>query len=117
MSSQTFWGMPKCCRNRTCKAKFYQDSHKGFMEKSELEAIAVMRCLVCHDTFAVIQPISMIHEYRKNLPLNPNIERGEGKAISFDDVRQVRVALDGCTNPLKALFDGLRPGTSIPTTD
>lgn len=115
MSSQTFWGMPKCCRNRTCKATFYYECHKGFIERSELEAVAVMRCLKCQDTFAIIQPISMIHEYKEKLPRSPKTEVGSGESISYEDIRKVRVVLDGNVNPLKNLFEGLRPGTSSPT--
>ena len=115
MSSQTFWGMPKRCPNRTCKAAFYFECHKGFVEKSEVEAIAVMRCQKCGDTFSIIQPYSLIHEYREKLPRSPKTECGSGDVISFEDVRKMRVVLEGPNNPLKSLFEGLRPGTSTPT--
>jgi hypothetical protein len=113
MNSQTFSGKPKTCRNRNCRAPFTKESHLGFMEKSETEALAVMRCPKCKDTFAVSQFFSEVHEYRESLPSSSASERGSGDPISYDDIRKVRQVF-GEGNPLKTLFEGHKPGSSIP---
>ena len=68
MFHQTIIGKPKCCLNRNCKTQFTKSSHLGWLPKSEVEVYAIMRCLKCKDTFAIIQLMSMAHEYRDNLP-------------------------------------------------
>ena len=71
MFHQTIVGKPKHCLNRNCKHPFFKESHLGWLPKSEVEVYTIMRCLACKDTFAVIQLISMAHEYKEKLPLDP----------------------------------------------
>ena len=68
MFHQTIIGKPKCCLNRNCKTQFTKSSHLGWLPKSEVEVYAIMRCPKCKDTFAVVQLISMAHDYRNDLP-------------------------------------------------
>ena len=71
MFKQTIVGTPMQCINRTCKAAFYRESHLGYYPKNEMEVYAIMKCPKCKDTFAIVQPVSIVHEYRDKLPKDP----------------------------------------------
>lgn len=114
MYHQTIFGMPRRCPNRTCRHPFYKESHLGWLPKSEVQALAIMRCPKCRDTFAVVQLLSMVHEYKEKLPADPrNISLMEGP-ITLAEVNRMRKKLDTEPNPLSLLFEGRKPGASTP---
>lgn len=117
MYRSAVFGKPKNCPNRTCRANFYRDSHKGWLPKSELEVYAVMRCPSCRDTFCITQMINMVHEYKESLPVR---ELPRSKITIFDskDQGSFREELFSSDNPLTNLYDGYFPGaTDLPDED
>ncbi len=114
MYHQTIVGKPKNCLNRNCKHPFTKESHLGWMPKSELEVLTIMRCAKCKDTFAVVQLISMADEYKENLPTNLSKTVGP---ISKKEVVMMRKRLENKDN-LKNLYEGYKPGASnLPKDD
>ena len=71
MFKQTIVGTPLNCINRTCKSAFYRESHLGYYPKNEVEVYAIMKCPKCKDTFAIVQSVSIVHEYKEKLPKDP----------------------------------------------
>ena len=45
------------------------------MPKSAVEALAIIRCHKCRDTFAITQMYSDVHDYYEELPNNPKFMR------------------------------------------
>ena len=116
MYHQTIVGKPKNCLNRTCKHPFCKESHLGWLPKSEIEVFAVMRCVKCKDTFAVVQLISMAEEYKSNLPSDPSKVKLNGP-ISKKEISLMRKKLDN-KDSFKGLYDGLKPNASnLPKDD
>lgn len=114
MFNQTIFGMPRCCLNRLCRHPFYRESHLGWMPKSEVEAYAIMRCPNCGDTFAVVQLMSMVHEYKERLPRDPKKAELRGGPITAKEINQMRKRLDTDPHILTSLNDGRKPGASAP---
>ena len=112
MRTQTIVGKPKSCLNRNCRAPFYKESHLGWLPKSEVEAYTIMRCPKCKDTFAVIQLMSMVYEYKSSLPKDPNNEFVPS-SITSSEINNFRKKLDDETDALKKIFEGLYPGGSL----
>ena len=111
MFHQTIVGKPKCCLNRNCKTQFTKSSHLGWLPKSEVEIYSVMRCLKCKDTFAVVQLISMAHDYRTSLPKDPTqIQIKE--PISRHELMSVQKRLEE-NDVLQSLMEGYKPGGSV----
>jgi hypothetical protein len=104
-------GAPRKCPNRSCRAEFFQDSHKGFLPKSELEAYAVMRCPVCRDQFMVIQMLNMVYDYKASLPTRV-LPKNEITIFSNEDGDHFRTELYADDNPLWHLYDGYFPGST-----
>lgn len=116
MHHQTIVGKPKNCLNRTCKHPFFRESHLGWLPKSEVEVYAVMRCLKCKDTFAVVQLISMAHDYKNSLHKDPNMVNSE-KPISKNEIKSVQKKLEEA-DILHTLMEGYKPGgTVLPDED
>jgi hypothetical protein len=111
MFHQTIVGKPKHCLNRNCKHPFFKESHLGWLPKSEVEVYTIMRCLACKDTFAVIQLISMAHEYKEKLPLDPT-QIPPTSPISKKEISSFRKKLQD-KDSLKSLLEGYKPGGSI----
>ena len=111
MFHQTIVGKPKHCLNRNCKHPFFKESHLGWLPKSEVEVYAIMRCPKCKDTFAVVQLISMVHEYKQNLPLDPS-QSAPTSLITKKEISIMRKKLQN-KDSLKALLEGYKPGGSI----
>lgn len=111
MYHQTIVGKPKNCLNRTCKHPFTKESHLGWLPKSEVEVFAVMRCTKCKDTFAVVQLISMAHEYRTSLPKEITQASSLGP-ISKKEVNNFRKKLE-TKDALKTLYEGYKPNGSV----
>ena len=111
MFHQTIVGKPKHCLNRNCKHPFFKESHLGWLPKSEVEVYTIMRCPSCKDTFAVIQLISMAHEYKSALPLDPT-QISPTSSITKKEITQMRKKLQD-KDSLKTLLEGLKPGGSI----
>lgn len=116
MYHQTIVGKPKNCLNRICKHPFSKESHLGWMPKSEIEVLTVMRCMKCKDTFAVVQLISMADEYKNNLPSDITKTNQSGP-ISKKEINLMRKRLETKDN-LKNLFEGYKPNASnLPSDD
>lgn len=111
MFHQTIVGKPKHCLNRNCKHPFFKESHLGWLPKSEVEVYTIMRCPSCKDTFAVIQLISMAHEYKEKLPLDPT-QLPSTSPISKKEISSMRKKLQD-KDSLKSLLEGYKPGGSI----
>ena len=111
MFHQTIVGKPKHCLNRNCKHPFFKESHLGWLPKSEVEVYTIMRCPECKDTFAVIQLISMAHEYKSKLPLDPS-QVPPTTAISKKEILAMRKKLQN-KDSLKSLLEGYKPNGSI----
>lgn len=111
MFHQTIVGKPKHCLNRNCKHPFFKESHLGWLPKSEVEVYTIMRCPACKDTFAVIQLISMAHEYKSKLPLDPS-QVPPTTAISKKEISAMRKKLQD-KDSLKSLLEGYKPNGSI----
>jgi hypothetical protein len=111
MRTQTIVGKPKSCLNRNCHHPFYKESHLGWLPKSEVEAYAIIRCPKCKDTFAVVQLMSMVYEYKNSLPKDPNNEFNPS-SISSTEINNFRKKLDD-SDALKKIFEGLYPGGSL----
>jgi hypothetical protein len=117
MYKTNFSGAPKKCPNRTCRAIFYRDSHKGFLPKNELEIFAVMRCHSCRDTFLVSQMLHMVHEYKMSLP-EREVVKNKIEIFTKEDEEIFRRELYSDDNPLFNLYDGFYPGsTDNPQSD
>jgi hypothetical protein len=114
MHGQSYFGFPKKCYNRKCRAPFYKESHLGHLPKNELEIFAVLKCHTCDDTFAVVQPMSMAGEFYKNLPARPT-PPATIKPITLSEMRKMSRYLDR-PNALGTVFDGLKPGAAGFTT-
>ena len=113
MFNQTIFGMPRCCPNRLCRHPFYQESHLGWLPKSEVEAYAIMRCAQCHDTFAIVQLMSMVHEYKERLPKEASKAEGFDGPITLSEMNRFRKKLEN-PNALSSLNEGRKPGASAP---
>ena len=111
MHHQTIVGRPKKCLNRLCKHPFFKESHLGWLPKSEVEIYAVMRCLKCKDTFAVVQLISMAHDYRRILPRDPNLQNID-QPITKNEIRNLQKKLED-SNILHSLMEGYKPGGTV----
>jgi hypothetical protein len=111
MHHQTIVGKPKNCLNRTCKHPFFKESHLGWLPKSEVEIYAVMRCLKCKDTFAVVQLISMAHDYKSSLHREPSMINSE-KPITKNEIKNMQKKLDE-SDVLHSLMEGYKPGGTV----
>ena len=112
MFKQTIVGNPLQCINRTCKASFYKESHLGYYPKNEVEVYTIMKCPKCKDTFAIVQPVSMVHEYKDNLPKDPQ-KVSKRSPITQKEIENLNKKLsDNNFNPLTSLYEGSVPGTS-----
>lgn len=110
MFHQTIVGKPKQCLNRICKHPFFLESHLGWLPKSEVEVYAIMRCSKCKDTFAVVQLISMAHDYKTSLPKDPAQNSPTGP-ITKNEILSFRKKLDS-KDSLNTLLEGHKPGAS-----
>jgi hypothetical protein len=81
------------------------------LPKSEVEVYAIMRCPKCKDTFAVVQLISMAHEYRNDLP-SDQTKISKGGPITKSETLSFRKKLEN-KDALKELFEGYKPGGSV----
>jgi hypothetical protein len=114
MFKQTIVGTPMQCINRTCKAAFYRESHLGYYPKNEIEVYAIMKCPKCKDTFAIVQPVSIVHEYRDKLPKDPK-KTAKRTPITQKELETMSKKLqDDTFNPLASLYDGRVIGSDIP---
>jgi hypothetical protein len=114
MFKQTIVGTPMQCINRTCKAAFYRESHLGYYPKNEIEVYAIMKCPKCKDTFAIVQPVSIVHEYRDKLPKDPK-KTAKRTPITQKELETMSKKLqDDNFNPLASLFDGRVIGSDLP---
>ena len=111
MFHQTIVGKPKCCLNRNCKSQFSKTSHLGWLPKSEVEVYAIMRCPKCKDTFAVVQLISMAHDYKTSLPTDENSKSATGP-ITKKETLNFRKKLEN-KDALKELYEGYKPGGTV----
>jgi len=111
MFHQTIVGKPKHCLNRNCKTPFTKNSHLGWLPKSEVEVYAIMRCPNCKDTFAVVQLISMAHEYRNDLPADQTKISKTGP-ITKSETLSFRKKLEN-KDALKELYEGYKPGGTV----
>ena len=111
MHHQTIVGRPKKCLNRNCRHPFFKESHLGWLPKSEVEIYSVMRCLKCKDTFAVVQLISMAHDYRTSLPKDPAQLQGK-EPITKHELISVQKKLEE-NDVLQSLLEGYKPGGSV----
>jgi hypothetical protein len=111
MHHQTIVGKPKNCLNRTCKHPFFRESHLGWLPKSEVEIYAVMRCVKCKDTFAVVQLISMAHEYKSSLYRDPSMINSE-KPITKNEIKNMQKRLEE-SDVLHSLMEGYKPGGTV----
>ena len=111
MHHQTIVGRPKKCLNRNCRHPFFKESHLGWLPKSEVEIYSVMRCLKCKDTFAVVQLISMAHDYRTSLPKDPAQIQGK-EPITKHELISVQKKLEE-NDILQSLLEGYKPGGSV----
>jgi hypothetical protein len=102
------------CIDRTCKAAFYRESHLGYYPKNEMEVYAIMKCPKCKDTFAIVQPVSIVHEYRDKLPKDPK-KTAKRTPITQKELETMSKKLqDDNFNPLASLYDGRVIGSDIP---
>lgn len=115
MFHQTIVGKPKKCLNRNCRHPFVKESHLGYMVKSEIQVLAIMRCLKCKDTFAVVQLFSMAEEYKNSLPKDSLQSQVLGP-ISKNEINIMRKKLNS-KDSLKGLYDGLKPNGSMVSED
>ena len=114
MFKQTIVGTPMQCINRTCKAAFYRESHLGYYPKNEIEVYAIMKCPKCKDTFAIVQPVSIVHEDRDKLPKDPK-KTAKRTPITQKELETMSKKLqDDNFNPLASLFDGRVIGSDLP---
>ena len=111
MFKSVIFGAPKNCPNRNCRAKFYRDSHKGYLPKSELEVYTIMRCPVCRDTFMVTQMLHMVHDYKLDLP-ERTLPKNKVEIFTTDDQEEFRRQLYEDDNPLNNLYNGYVPGST-----
>lgn len=111
MFHQTIVGKPKHCLNRNCKHPFSSDSHLGWLPKSEVEVYAIMRCLKCKDTFAVVQLNSMAQDYKQALPKDSS-QASNINPISSKEISSFKKKLDQ-KDALKTLLEGYKPGGSV----
>lgn len=111
MYRHTIFGKIMKCPNRNCRSLFYNDSHKGWLPKSELEVFAIMRCPACRDTFKIAQMINQVHDYKASLPVREIIDN---KITIFceNDQEIFRKELFSDDNPLNSLYDGWYPGAT-----
>ncbi len=112
MFKQTIVGNPLQCINRNCKANFYRESHLGYYPKNEVEVYAVVKCPKCMDTFAIVQPVSMVHEYKNKLPRDPKKVAKRNPITQKEIDNLSKKMADKSFNPLSTLYDGLIPGAS-----
>ena len=118
MFKQTIVGTPMQCINRTCKANFYRESHLGYYPKNELEVYTIMKCPKCKDTFAIVQSVSMVHEYKDKLPKDPK-KAAKRTPITQKEIESINKKLsDDKFNPLASLYEGRVPGAvDLPSED
>ena len=114
MFHQTIVGKPKHCLNRNCKTPFTKHSHLGWLPKSEVEVYAIMRCPKCKDTFAVVQSVSIVHEYKDKLPKDPK-KLAKRTPITQKELDVLSKKLnDEEFNPLSTLYEGRVLGSELP---
>lgn len=100
---QIIVGKPNKCCNRTCKAKFFKDSFRGYMPKTPTEVYTIMQCPACKDQFAILQFVSMAKDYISELPQRPKTNKLNVKEITIDEVASIKKTLDGDENILTSL--------------
>lgn len=114
MFKQTIVGTPLQCINRTCKASFYRESHLGYYPKNEVEVYAILKCPKCKDTFAVVQSVSIVHEYKDKLPKDPK-KLAKRTPITQKELDVLSKKLnDEEFNPLSTLYEGRVLGSELP---
>jgi len=117
MFKQTIVGTPLQCINRTCKASFYRESHLGYYPKNEVEVYAIMKCPKCKDTFAIVQSVSIVHEYKDKLPKDPK-KLAKRTPITQKEIDVLNKKLnDEEFNPLSTLYEGRLQGSELPKED
>lgn len=104
MYNQFIMGRPKKCINRTCKGKFFKESFLGHIPKNESEVYCIMKCPICDDTFAIVQPISIIRGYVAELPSKPKTNRANAPIISTEEINSVSKTMNE-VNILSTLID------------
>ena len=109
MYTQRITGSPSLCCNRLCRAPFTRESHLGYLQKSETEVFAVMRCQKCGDTFKIIQMISKANAYKQALKPGKQNPSAPSQKITLSEIDTIRKQMDD-DNPLKTLFEGQKPG-------
>jgi hypothetical protein len=79
-----------------------------------MEVYAIMKCPKCKDTFAIVQPVSIVHEYRDKLPKDPK-KTAKRTPITQKELETMSKKLqDDNFNPLASLYDGRVIGSDIP---
>lgn len=115
MYTNSIFGTPSMCPNRTCRSKFYKESHLGWTPKSAIEVHTIMRCEKCKDVFAIVQMYSDVYEYYDSLPNNPRLMRPKGP-ISQKEEKLAKKYLHA-DNALKSLLEGWIPGAGNPLSN
>lgn len=113
MYHQIIVGKPKNCLNRNCKTPFTRKSHLGWLPLNEKEALSIMRCPKCKDTFKVRQTYDMVYDYKNSLPVN-NVT--PSNPITKNEMLSFRKKLDS-KDSLKNVFEGLKPNGSVVEDD
>jgi hypothetical protein len=104
---QNVYGSPKKCLNRNCKALFDKDSHLGYLQKSDTEVFAVLRCHKCKDTFLVCQMFNMVWDYYEELPASQKREKEiTDFPITQEEIENVRWKLDTDNSVLSSVRNG-----------
>jgi hypothetical protein len=76
-----------------------------------------MKCPKCKDTFAIVQSVSIVHEYKDKLPKDPK-KTAKRTPITQREIEVLNKKLnDEEFNPLSTLYEGRRPGSDIPKED
>lgn len=105
MYAQTHYGLHRACLNPVCKKPFTQASHRGYLNKSPTEVIAVMQCKHCRQAYPLIQLVMIAHEYYKKLPVDTKPEP-DLSPITTAEIRKARIMLDSDT-ALRTLTDSI----------
>jgi len=85
---------PKKCFNRKCKARFFKESVIGYAPFNHTTVLCLIKCPECKDVFAVKQIISIIHEYAKELPAKPKINKSKLPPITALEIEDIRKKMD-----------------------
>lgn len=110
MYKTVYSGEIKRCPNRTCRAEWFQDCHKGWLPgPTPIEVYAVMRCSCCRDTFMIMQMLNIVHDYKKSLPVR-EVSKPKITIFSDEDQNIFRQELFRDDNPLYSLYDNHFPG-------